>query len=141
MGTSQNKLVIQERRNKIWTLITKGMEGYKIAKELNVAPATVSRDIKHLTEQSRDYLNSLARQTLPFMFQTSIDGIREVLKECWIIYQSDDESINWFQKLAALKLIKECNEAQFKLLSDAPSLMMVKTLEEKLTQLENRQRH
>ena len=120
MGTSQNKLVIQERRNKIWTLITKGMEGYKIAKELNVAPATVSRDIKHLTTESQNYLNSLARQTLPFMYQTSIDGIREVLKECWTIYQSTDESINWFQKLTALRLAKECHESQFKLLTEAP---------------------
>jgi hypothetical protein len=73
------------------------------------------------------------------MFETSIDGVREVLKECWTIYQSEDKTVNWFQKLAALKLAKECHETQFKLLTEPPSLMMVKTLEEKLNQLENRQ--
>jgi len=35
-----------------------------------------------------------------------------------------------------LKLAKECNEAQFKLLSEGPSIMYVQNLEEKLTQIE-----
>ena len=116
------------------------MKRYEAAKELNVDVATVSRDIKYLTEGSHNFLKDLAKQTLPFMYEKSIDGIREVLKECWTIYQSeDDESITCFQKLAALKLAKECHEAQFKLLSDAPSIMYLRTLEDKLSQIENRQ--
>jgi hypothetical protein len=59
-----------------------------------------------------------------------------VLKECWNIYESTDESINYFQRLATLKLAKECNEAQFKLLSEGPSIMYIQNLEEKLTQIE-----
>jgi hypothetical protein len=58
------------------------------------------------------------------------------LKECWNIYESTDEQVNYFQRLAALKLAKECNEAQFKLLSEGPSIMYVQSLEEKLTQIE-----
>src|SRR6476620_6846616 len=103
--------VIAERRQRLWTLLTRGMKAYEIAKELNTDHSTVSRDIKFLTAQSQNYLNDLAKETLPFMYQTSIEGIRSILKECWNIYQSDDESVNWFQKLAALKLAKECNEA------------------------------
>jgi hypothetical protein len=78
----------------------------------------------------------LAKETLPFMYQTSIQGIREVLKECWNIYESTDHQVNYFQRLAALKLAKECNEAQFKLLSEGPSIMYVQNLEDKLTQIE-----
>jgi hypothetical protein len=70
------------------------------------------------------------------MYKTSIDGIRQVLKECWNIYESTDEQVNYFQGLAALKLAKECNETQFKLLSEGPSIMYVQSLEEKLTQIE-----
>jgi hypothetical protein len=40
----------------------------------------VSRDIKFLTTQSQNYLNSLAKETLQFMYQTSIEGIRDVMK-------------------------------------------------------------
>lgn len=108
------------------------MKGYEIAKELNVDPATVSRDIKHLTAESQNYLNDLAKSTLPFLYQTSISGIGEVLKESWNIYESTD---NNFQKLAALKLAKECQESIFKLVDEGPSVMYLKQLQEKLIQI------
>jgi IS30 family transposase len=47
------------------------MKRYEIAKELNTDHSTVSRDIKFLTAKSQDYLNNLAKDTLPFMYQTS----------------------------------------------------------------------
>ena len=75
MGINYNRLVIQERRQKIWTLITRGMKGYEIAKVLGVDPATVSRDIAYLDAQSQNYLNDLAKSTLPFMYQTSFEDI------------------------------------------------------------------
>jgi hypothetical protein len=131
--------IIIERRQKLWGLLTKGVKSYDAAKELGVDPSTITRDIKFLTTNSQKFLNDLAKQSLPFMYKTSIDGIREVLKECWSIYESEDESINYFQRLAALKLAKECNEAQFKLLSEGPSIMYVQSLEEKLTQIETYQ--
>ena len=107
---------IKERRENILVLLTKGMKGYEIAKELDVDASTVSRDIQYLISQSQNYLNSLAKETLPFMYQTSIEGIKNVLKECWIIYTIENtKEITWFHKLAALKLAKECNEALFKL--------------------------
>jgi IS30 family transposase len=115
------------------------MKGHEIARELKVDNSTVSRDIKYLTAQSQNYLNDLARSTLPFMYQTSIEGIRVILKECWNIYQSNDEKINWFQRLTALKLAKECNESIFNLMDAGPSIMAVKQLQERLTKIENRQ--
>ena len=136
MGINYNRLVIQERRQKIWTLITRGMKGYEIAKVLGVDPATVSRDIAYLAAQSQNYLNDLAKSTLPFMYQTSIEDIRSVMKECWNIYESTD---NNFQRLAALKLAKECHEAVFKLVDEGPSVMYLKELQEKLIQIESRQ--
>ena len=138
-GIPNNQAVIRERREKLWTLLTRGMKTYEIAKELNVDNSTVSRDIKYLTAQSQNYLNNLAKETLPFMYQTSIEGIRSILKECWTIYQSQDLRINMYQKLAALKLAKECNEAIFNLVDEGPSIMYVKQLQERLLQIENRQ--
>jgi IS30 family transposase len=57
--------IINERRQKLWTLLTRGMKAYEIGKELNVDHSTISRDIKYLTAQSQSYLNSLAKETLP----------------------------------------------------------------------------
>ena len=112
-----------------------------IAKELNVDHCTISRDIKFLTAKSQNYLNDLAKQTLPFMYQTSIEGIRDIIKECYTIYQTDDRTtkeVNMYHKLAALKLIKECHESVFHLLDEGPSVMYLKQLQEKLIQIENR---
>jgi hypothetical protein len=122
------------------------MKGYEIAKELGVDASTVSRDIHYLIAQSQNYLNSLAKETLPFMYQTSIEGIKNVLKECWNIYtiESNNDDINnkditWFHKIAALKLAKECNEALFRLTAEGPSVMHVKLLEERLEKIETRE--
>jgi IS30 family transposase len=138
-GIPNNQAVIRERREKLWSPLTRGMKTCEIAKELNVDNSTVSRDIKYLTAQSQNYLNDLAKETLPFMYQTSIEGIRSILKECWNIYQSNDNKINWFQRLAALKLAKECNEAIFNLVDEGPSVMYLKQLQEKLILIESRQ--
>jgi predicted transcriptional regulator len=128
---------IKERRDDVLLLLTKGMKGYEIAKELGVDASTVSRDVHYLIGQSHNYLNTLAKEALPFMYQTSIEGIRNVLKECWNIYTIEsNKEITWFHKLAALKLAKECNEALFKLTAEGPSVMHVKLLEERLARIE-----
>lgn len=77
------------------------MKGYEIAKELNIGHSTISRDIKYLTAQSQSYLNDLAKQTLPFMYQMSIEGIRDVIKECYNIHQSQDSRIIMYHKLCS----------------------------------------
>jgi hypothetical protein len=138
-----NRIQIKERRENILILLTKGMKGYEIAKELGVDASTVSRDIHYLIGQSQNYLNCLAKETLPFMYQTSIEGIKNVLKECWSIYALDNHNYNkdltWFHKLAALRLAKECNEALFRLTAEGPSVMYVRLLEERLARIEARQ--
>jgi IS30 family transposase len=135
-----NRIQMKERKEDVLVLLTKGMKGHEIAKELGVDASTVSRDIQYLISQSHNYLNSLAKEALPFMYQTSIEGIRNVLKECWNIYTvENNREITWFHKIAALKLAKECNEALFKLTADGPSVMHVKLLEERLERIETEQ--
>jgi hypothetical protein len=74
------------------------------------------------------------------MYQTSIEGIHDVINQCWTIYQTEDNSrVNTYQKLAALKLIKECHEAIFHLVDEGPSVMYLKQLQERLVLIENRQ--
>ncbi len=138
--SSKSKIIV-ERREKVMVLLTKGLKGYQIANELNVDPATVSRDVHYLSKESNNNLNSLAKETLPFMYQTSIEGINNILNECWKIYNSNDleksEEITWLNRLNALKLAKECNESLFKLVSEGPSLVYMRTLEERLEKMEN----
>jgi hypothetical protein len=46
------------------------------------------------------------------MYKKSIEGINEVLKECWRIYQQKD-TVPPLVRLSALRLVKDCNEAIF----------------------------
>ena len=132
-------VVINERRQKVQSMLIRGMRVGEISKELRVDQSTITKDIKHLAGQSQNYLTDLARSTLPLMYQISIESIRDVLKESWKIYESDDSKINWFHKLSALRLAKECNESIFSLLDEGPSVMAVKQLQDRLILIESRQ--
>jgi IS30 family transposase len=111
-------LAINERRQKLWSLLTRGLNTYEIAKELDVDHCNISRDIKYLTEQSQDYLNDLAKQMLPFMYQTSIEGIRDIIKEYYNIY-----SLTFYSSLAIFNTDK--NKTRYNL-SHQP-LMLIYT--------------
>ena len=138
LASSCNKTLLH-RREKVLVLLTKGLKGFQIANELGVDPATISRDIHYLSKESNNSLNSLVKETLPFMYQTSIEGIKTVLNECWNIYNNKDvdHEVTWMNKLNALKLAKECNESLFKLVAEGPSLVYLKELEERLEKVEN----
>jgi hypothetical protein len=41
------------------------------------------------------------------------------------------------EKIAALRLLKECNEAKFTLLEKGPSVLNVKAIEEKLIEIQS----
>jgi IS30 family transposase len=129
-----NRLAIQQRREKLWVLLTRGMKGYEIARKLGVDAGTVSKDIKYLVSQSQGYIDSLARETLPFMYQQSIEGVRDILKECWKIYETSDEKND--NRIAALALAKQCYESMYKLTSEGPTVAHLKFLEEKLNKIE-----
>jgi predicted transcriptional regulator len=118
-------------------LLTRGLKGYQIAQALNLTPSMVSRDINYLSTESNNNLKSLVQQSLPFLYSTSIEGIKSILKECWSIYENDISSINYLHKLNSLKLAKECNESLFKLVAEGPLLVYIKELEERLEKIEN----
>ena len=48
-------------------------------------------------------------------------------------------SLNEKDKLSALKVIKECNEAKFSLFKDGPSIMNLNSLEKRLHKIESGQ--
>jgi hypothetical protein len=82
-------------------------------------------------------MTSLGRETMPFMYQTSLEGIKSVLNECWNIYNNKDPEMTWMIKLSAIKLAKECSESLFKLLAEGPSLLFLRELEERIEKIEN----
>ena len=105
-----------------------------IATALKVDASIVSRYIEYLILNSQQYVDDMAKKTLPFMYQKSIEGINEVLKECWHIYQQKDTVLP-LVRLSALRLVKDCNEALFGLTANGPSVLAVKKITEKANAL------
>jgi IS30 family transposase len=136
MNYSVHNFKIEERRRKVASLLAQSMTESEIAQELNVDQSTISRDIKALKELSRQFVYDLAKSDLAYYYKQSIDGI-EAKREAWKIYHhNNNNEVSIKEKLAALKLIVESNEARFKLLSEGPSVLAIKSLEERLNKIE-----
>jgi IS30 family transposase len=116
----------------------------EIAQKLNVDQSTISRDIKALKQMSQQFVFDLAKSDLAYHYQQCINGIEEVRRKAWELIRDDEEekeqqSLILKDKLLVLKLIKECEEGKFALFKDGPSILNVKSLEERMHQIEIRQ--
>jgi hypothetical protein len=67
----------------------------------------------------------------------------EIRREAWSLYKYEDWSqgvhLTVKEKIAALRLLKECDEAKFALLEKGPSVLNVKALEAKLEDIQSKQ--
>jgi Trp operon repressor len=137
LNQSVHNLKIEERRKKVASLLAQSMTESEIAQELKVDQSTISRDIKALKELSQQFVYDLAKSDLAYYYKQSIDGIEVAKREAWKIYHhNNNNEVSVKDKLSALKLIVESNEAKFKLLSEGPSILAVKSLEERLNKIE-----
>jgi uncharacterized protein YerC len=135
-----HKYEIEERRRKVATLLAQSMNETEIALELNVNQSTISRDVKALKEMSQRFVFDLAKSDLAYYYKQCIDGIEEVRRKTWEIFKGQNNSnLTPKDKLLALKVIKECNEAKFALFKDGPSIMHIKSLEERLENIESKE--
>ena len=116
-------------------MLAQSLTESEIAQELGVDQSTISRDVKTLKELSQQFVYDLARSDLAYCYKQCIDGVEEVKRKTWFIFRNELQ--NPKDKLLALKLIKECNEAKFTLFKDGPSIMNLKVLEERLNKVES----
>jgi hypothetical protein len=135
----RNKFKIEERRRQVASLLSKSATETQIAKELNVDQSTISRDIKVLKEMSQRFVYDLAKSDLAYYYKQSIDGIEEAKKESWKIFHDDMVPVK--EKLLALRIIIQSNEARFKLLSEGPSVLTIKSMEDRLNKVESTNQH
>lgn len=136
MNQPVHNFKIEERRRKVTSLLAQSMTESEIAQELGVDQSTISRDIRALKELSQRFVYDLAKSDLAYSYKQCIDGVEEVKRRAWLMF-NNNEVQNPKDKLLALKLIKECNEAKFTLFKDGPSIMNLKALEERLNKIES----
>jgi hypothetical protein len=105
----------------------------EIAQGLNVDQSTISRDVKALKQLSQQFVYDLAKSDLAYYYKKCIEGIEEVKRKVWEMFRNN--SLSEKDKFLALKLIKECDESKFAIVKDGPSIMNLKSLEERLNKI------
>src|SRR5215210_7858475 len=135
-NNTKNRFKIEERRRQVASLLAQSVTESGIAKKLSVDQSTISRDIKALKQMSQQFVFDLAKSDLAYHYQQCINGIEEVRRKAWELIKDDEEQqqqlLTLRDKLLILKLIKECEEGKFALFKDGPSIMNVKSLEERI---------
>jgi hypothetical protein len=144
MQNKKKQFLIEDRRRRVASLLAQSRTETEIATELQVHVSTISRDVTYLKKQSQQFVYDLAKSDLAFYYKQCLDGIEEVRRKSWEIYNNQRSShrndflTNAKDKLLCLKLIKECNESKFALLKDGPSIMNIRLLEERISKIESR---
>jgi uncharacterized protein YerC len=144
MTVHTKKFHLEERRRQVASLLAQSMTKQEIADKLGVDRSTISRDIKVLKQLSQRFVFDLAKSDLAYYYKQCIDGIEEVRRKGWEIFKGQNNTNNNLtprDKLLALKVIRECSEAKFALFKEGPSIMHIKSLEERLQNIESRQNH
>ena len=141
MTVHTKKFHLEERRRQVASLLAQSMTEQEIADKLGVDRSTISRDIKTLKLLSQRFVFDLAKSDLAYYYKQCIDGIEEVRRKGWEIFkgQNNDSNLTPKDKLLALKVIRECNESKFALFKEGPSIMNIKSLEERLQNIESRE--
>jgi DNA-binding transcriptional ArsR family regulator len=138
MAVHKNKFKIECRRRTVASMLAQSMTESEIAEQLNINQSTISRDIKVLKQLSQRFVYDLAKSDLAFFYKQCLVGIEEVKRRVWeILNKSTDLTTR--DKLLALKLIIDCNESKFALFKEGPAIMQVKSMEERLLNIEFRQ--
>ncbi len=128
-----------ERRREVAHML-QGHTETEIAQVLHVHVSTISRDVKVLKKLSQRFVFDLSKGDLTYYYKQCIDGMDEIRREAWSLYKYGDWNqgihLTVKEKIAALRLLKECNEAKFALLGRGPSVLNVKGIEGKLENIQ-----
>jgi uncharacterized protein YerC len=134
---------IEERRKEVAQMLAQGHTETEIAQILHVHVSTISRDVKVLKELSQRFVFDLAKGDLTYYYKQCIDGLDEIRREAWGLFKYGDWSqgihLTVKEKIAALRLLKDCNEAKFALLEKGPSVLNVKGLEVKFDDIQTKE--
>jgi ParB-like chromosome segregation protein Spo0J len=104
---------------------SKGYTQREIAQTLQIAIATVNKDISFLRQQAKANIEKYVNEKLPEEFQKCLVGLNAVLKHAWNIYEKAStanataSASDRREQIQALDLVKEVYSKKLELLSDA----------------------
>jgi hypothetical protein len=118
MSSSMQQQQVEWRRAKVLELMSRGETNQsEIARILQVDRSIVCRDIAYLRQQAKENITRYVDERLPEEYEKCLVGLNSILKEAWIMSQTDDSVKG--DKIKALSLAKECYAMKLELLTNA----------------------
>lgn len=77
----------------------------------------------------------MAKGTHALIYQKSIESAGLVLAECWKVYNSKDPQINYFHRIAALKLALQANSEIMNFTMNGSTVLSVSRITERANKL------
>lgn len=109
-----------------------------ICKELKISQPTLSRDIHAIKKAAQRFFYGLAKENMMFEYMKLIRNIDLVARECWNIVNDKSNKSTQKDKINALKLSLDAEQSRHNILTQAPTLLEVRELDEKLQKATNK---
>jgi hypothetical protein len=123
----------ENRRAKVLALYSKGLTQLEIAENSSVDQSTISRDLHHIREESRKYIETHVTKNIPFEFNRYLAGLDQITKKLWEITMTEDKvgdqsttTTTTTNKdiMAALTLLIQCYNTRLEILVGGPESNM-----------------
>jgi hypothetical protein len=98
-------------------MLIKGKRQHQIAKEMQITPKVVSKDVAFLREQAKENLKRVVDETLPFEYERCLDNIRLILEKAWLMADHAEQTHNIRDQQLAYSLVLQCNTLKMELLT------------------------
>lgn len=138
VGKSNARYIVYERREKVSTMLAQCIPPREICKELKISLSTLSRDIHAIKKAAQKFFYGLAKENMMFEYMKLIRNIDMVARECWNIVNDKSNKSTQKDKINALKLTLDAEQSRHNILTQAPTLLEVRELDEKLQRATNK---
>ena len=120
---------MEQRRNKVRELLTRGYAQYEIANTLHISQPTISRDIHYIEKElpkSRENYGHRLFST----YESTLLGYDEMIKKLWSII--DSKNTDDKDRIKAITLIAQYYRERMELIKSEPDLLSNKKYMERL---------
>lgn len=138
VGKRNARYIVNERREKVSTLLAQCIPIREICRELSISQPTLSRDIHAIKKVAQKFFYGLAKENMMFEYMKLIRNIDLVARECWNIVNDKSNKSTQKDKINALKLTIDAEKSRHDILTQAPTLLEVRELDEKLQKATNK---
>lgn len=100
----------------------------EISKLTKIDQSNVSRRIKFLKEESKRFIEDLAKETFGFLYRQSLEGLDMLVREGWLLFKKKEDA-------RVLSILADIYVKKLKILEEGPIVHQVQRLGEKSEQI------